>query len=212
MTRNARLGAGLLAGLTLFVISACSSQHSYVGSFRKADLLGAVYGATADGAPLGNLAGARVALDGGDPVIADSRGRFLIPGVRIGRHRLEVTRDGYLPVSRDIEFLNRSQVVYVRLVRLDEAVAAIAAAFVPRENAAAVGHEDTPALARSVLRADPRNPVARFALAVLALEEGRSREAAYHLSRMEPEFRDSTYVREVDALVTAELLMRERSP
>ncbi len=207
-----------LAGLMLLVISACSTQHSYVGSFRKADLSGAVYGATADGAPRGGLSGARVALDGGESVIADSRGRFLIPNVRIGRHRLQVSRDGYIPVDREIEFLNRSQVVYVRLVRLDEAVAEIVADLASAENGLSSDGASIRRRALSVVRADPRNPVARFALAALALETGRPHEAAYHLSRMSPKYRATPNVQEIeDRALAARFLRagqttRERSP
>ena len=208
----------LLTGLMLLVISACSTQHSYLGSFRKADLPGAVYGATVDGAPLGGLAGARVALDGGEPVIADSRGRFLIPDVHIGPHRLQVSRDGYIPVDREIEFLNRSQVVYVRLVRVDEAVDALAADFASAENALPPDLAGIRRRALTVVRADPRNPVARYALALVALETGMSREAAYQVSRMSPEYRDLPYVRDLEDRALADRFLRagpatrERSP
>jgi hypothetical protein len=197
---------GLAVALGLIVISGCRTDYSYVGSFRKADLSGAVFAMTGGGAGRSAVAGAQVALDDSDPVTTDASGRFLMPRVRPGVHRLRVTREGFLPVEREIEFLNRSQVVYVRLPDIDWAMGALVAAVVDGDTRTA------DELAVKLIGAEPHNPVARYALALRAMDRGDPGRARFHLGQIQGRFADNPYVVALKARVAGAALTPGRSP
>ena len=195
----------LLLGL-LGMLMSCRTSHQYVGSFRKADLAGAVYALEISGAGRSSVAGASVRLDESEPITTDASGRFLISGVRAGTHRIRVSRDGYLTVERELSFLNRSQVVYVRLPSIEWAMQAIAEAILDGDN------DEARDLALRVVSVAPRNPVARYALTMVELERGQTERARFHVAQIPGEYADNPHVSALRARVAGSTLRPERSP
>jgi len=124
------------------------------------------------------VAGARISLDGEKEVVADSQGRFLLPRVRTGTHTLRVRREGYLPVERRIEFLNRSEIVYVRLLSVEEARLRAVRAY---ESGRLDPAEE---LARRLVEYQEGDLVARYLLAARALSRGQPSRGLGHLRRL----------------------------
>lgn len=175
--RRRRRSAPALLAVAALVLTSCATEYRYVGAFRRADLAGVVYPASG-GAESRGVAGARISLNGEEEVVADSRGRFLLPRVRIGGHRLEVRREGYLPVERRIEFLNRSEIVYVRLLSVEEARRQAVRAY---ESGRLDRAED---LARRLVEYREGDLVGRYLLAARALARGRASRGLGHLRRL----------------------------
>lgn len=63
-----------------------------------------------------------VQIDGGRPVASDVNGRFTVPGVRHGRRSIHAWKPGYRTVNETVEFVQRTQVLYVRILTADDLV------------------------------------------------------------------------------------------
>jgi hypothetical protein len=182
--------------LLTLIVSGCHSSHSYVGSFRRTDIPGAVYGERPDGGGRHGVAGARIRVDEGKPYVSDANGRFLLPRMRPGRYTLRITHDDYLPVEREVEVFNRSQAIYVRMERMETVLSRIALAVTEGD------YERAARAAEGVVRRDGDNAVARYALALAALERGNPRAARHHLDAVPAELRRNRAYRSLhDALM-----------
>ncbi len=177
--------AVLLLIFAALIVTACHSTHSYLGSFRKADVPGVVYGERSDGGGRHGVPGARIVLNASEPLVSDANGRFLLPDIRPGPHTLTVQHPAYLSVRKEIQVLNRSQAIYVRMQRIDVVVAQIAEAVTAGEYAEAAR------AARRVIEADESNAVARYALALSALEQGEPATMLEHLAAIPAAYRDT---------------------
>lgn len=177
-----RIGA---AGLLLVVAVGCASRTSQgkverVSPFERAPLYGMVY--DHDNVP---CAGASVLLDGKTRAVADREGRFIASGVEPGRHRVLLTKSGYEELTVEIDFQDPSQVLYARMVSLDQLVAVA-------ERAIAVGdwRRAEEALDRAKLVA-PADFTVPFLLAILDYKRGEFASAEVRLTSLISAFPDA---------------------
>jgi hypothetical protein len=117
-------GAAAAALIMGVLLSSCGTPPP--GRFRRALLVGIV--ADSAGRP---VATAEVEIDGRRAVSTGMDGRFGIPNVRRGRHRIRVRSEGYEPATLELEFADRRQIAYIRLISrgalIDRTVDALAA-------------------------------------------------------------------------------------
>jgi len=117
--RNA-VGALLLGSLLL---AGCATGGSDARAFEKAPLFGMMY--DEENQP---CAGVKLAVDGAmnqkdTGLVTDIRGRFLLPDLARGEHVLVATKEGYEPLRLKIVFLNRTDVLFLRMVSVGQLLA-----------------------------------------------------------------------------------------
>ncbi len=64
--------------------------------------------------------GALVMIDENEGPRTDINGRFVIQSVSKGKHQITVTKDGYEKLDFSFEFLNKSQVLYLRMISFNQ--------------------------------------------------------------------------------------------
>ena len=115
------LGAFLLIAM---VLAGCASQGSSDDRmFDKAPLLGMMY--DEENQP---CAGVKLSVDGvtdnsDTGLVTDIRGRFMLPDLSRGAHALGATKEGYEPLNEKIYFLNRTDVLFLRMVSFGQLLA-----------------------------------------------------------------------------------------
>ena len=158
----------LLSGFFAVLLLGCASKEPVVlTSFDEAPLNGMVY--DYDNRP---CVGTAVTLDEKWTVITDINGRFVFTSVTAGEHTLEFAREGFETLLLPFEFNSRTQVVYAKIVSLEQLVRRIEASITEGKWRAA---EDNLARAKAIEELDP---IVRYLEAVLLLENGKAAEAA----------------------------------
>lgn len=112
MKRLLILGALTLA---LFASSCVSWREKRLREFTSSPLVGMVY--DLDQKP---CAGALITVDGQEGPRTDINGRFVIAALRRGEHLIKVSKQGYEPLETALSFLDRTQVLYLRLTSLGQ--------------------------------------------------------------------------------------------
>jgi hypothetical protein len=159
--------AALLAG------SCASHGPGLVADFDAAPLFGMVY----DGADQ-PCEGVGIEVDGAEGPRSDLRGRFVIPGLPRGDHRIVARKDGFEDLSVDVSFLARTDVLHLRLTSFEQLLDMAQASLRDGRLADAGG-----LLARAgKLEAD--DPVLRYLLAILAWKERDFAGAAVRLEAL----------------------------
>ena len=98
-----------LISLSLF-IAACTTELPPPTEFETAPLLGMIY--DAEGTPVHNAA---ITIDEKNGPTSDINGRFMLPDLDRGDHYITVMKDGYEPAQTVFPFLNKSQILYLRM-------------------------------------------------------------------------------------------------
>ena len=149
----------MLAALSL---ASCVSQSGKnPQNFKNAPLLGMVY--DADNQP---CVGVRIVLDEKLEVTSDIRGRFVLPDLARGDHRLTATADGYEDLAVDFSFVTRTDALYLRMVTATQLVAMAEEALEVRQWAEARGFLDR------AVELSGQDPVATYLRGLLAFREG----------------------------------------
>jgi hypothetical protein len=91
------------------LLTACASQIPS-STWQKAPLYGMVY--DADGLPLRNVL---VYVDERAAALSDSNGRFILADLARGSHELVLEKAGMETLVQEIEFLERGDILYVRM-------------------------------------------------------------------------------------------------
>ena len=115
-----------LTGSRLFMVTlavaalcACVSDGDYVaGDFEAAPLFGMVY--DLGGKPCVNAA---ISLDEETTAQTDINGRFVLQSVTKGSHTVNVRKSGYEDLNTKLDFVNRNQVLYLRVTSFDQLLA-----------------------------------------------------------------------------------------
>lgn len=97
--------------LLIFILASCSTvKEEDVLSFEKSSLFGMIY--DYDNCP---VPAAEITVDGDKVPATDINGRFIIPNLTRGSHLIVVKKDGYEEFSERIDFLNKTQVLYLKI-------------------------------------------------------------------------------------------------
>jgi hypothetical protein len=161
----------MLAVVAAVVLAGCRTPPP--GRFRRALLLGVV----TDGAgrPVG---GAVVHLDEKRTETTAASGRFAFARVRRGSHDISVDAKGYEPAVITVEFTDRRQMAYVRLISRAALIADAAAAL---ERGDLAGAETLLTRAQVLGQPETDSDVA-FLRSILALKRRAFSEAVDHLA------------------------------
>jgi tetratricopeptide (TPR) repeat protein len=95
----------------LLLISCASQDKVDIISFVSAPLFGMIY--DDDNQPCAN---AKLIIDGQQGPVTDIRGRFLLPDLSRGGHTLVVQKEGFEELTVNFEFLNKTDVLYLKTI------------------------------------------------------------------------------------------------
>jgi Flp pilus assembly protein TadD len=166
------LAFALLA--TLLAVS-CASERARDGlAFDTAPLFGMVY--DGENQP---CAGVRLMVDGKEGPLSDLRGRFVVPDLARGEHRLVARKDGFEDLAVEFPFFDRTDVLHVSMTSFEQLLGMAQDAL--RDNR--LGEAE--AVLERAERLDPEDAVLRYLFAVHAWRAGRYADAVRHLDRIE---------------------------
>ncbi len=95
----------------LIFISCATTKKKSSDDFTEAPLFGMVY--DYDNRPCSE---ALIIIDDNDEVMSDINGRFIIGVLSRGNHIVTAKKEGYETLSFSFSFLNRTQVLYLRMI------------------------------------------------------------------------------------------------
>jgi hypothetical protein len=158
----------------LLVGSCLTQREERLREFTEAPLTGMVY--DHDQAPCAN---ALVVVDGTDGPHTDINGRFATDPIGRGGHRVLVKKQGFEELEVSFEFMNRNQVLYLRVISVDQLLRQAETAL---EGKRLVEVERLLARAQAI---DAANPVGKYLCALWHLERDEADAAADILTELE---------------------------
>ena len=154
----------MAAALAAALVTGCATAAA--GPFARGPLHGIVYDGRNQPVAL-----ASVRVDGGRAVTSDVNGRFTVPDVRHGQRSVHAEKPGYRAVTESVEFVQRTQVLYLRVASANDLVdAAIAALGEGR-------YTDAGSYAAEAIAVAPEHRLGRFVAALAAIGAGDPRVA-----------------------------------
>ena len=163
--------------VSVLIVSCASQDAGDPRQFEKAPLFGMMY--DEDNQP---CSGVNLLLDGatsaGNGIVTDVRGRFVLPGLSRGEHAVVARKDGYEELSVKIQFLNRTDVLFLRMVSFGQLLADAEKALEDRRWDQAEGF-----LARAE-KLDARDAALLYLRAVRSYKAGSHADAAMYLHRL----------------------------
>jgi len=165
--------AVILVIAALGVVSCASRSKVDPLVFEKAPLFGMIY--DADNQP---CAGVLVTVDGKPGATTDIRGRFMLPGLSRGDHRIEASGEGYEDLAVDFAFLTQTDALYLRMISLAQLIGMAEDAIDQRRWDEARGFLDR------AERVDGSDPVLLYLRALLAYRQERYEEAVAFLDAL----------------------------
>jgi tetratricopeptide (TPR) repeat protein len=160
--------AVLAAALAL--VSCVSQRERRLREFTEAPLFGMVYDYDQKPCPA-----AAVHVDGQERARTDIDGRFVIVDLSRGEHRVGVRKPGYEELELEVQFLNRDQILYLRIISLRQLLEVAEAALEKKRLA------ETASLLDRARKIDPGDPVGVYLKALYLLETGAVDEAVLTL-------------------------------
>jgi hypothetical protein len=175
-----------MSALAVLFILSCATQEARDGfSFDNATLFGMVY--DENNQP---CAGARITVDGQAGPLTDIRGRFVMPSLSRGDHDVVAHKEGYEALSARFSFLNRGDVIYLRMVSFDQLLTRVENALDDRrwdeaeailQRAAKLSAGDTVMLYLKAIQAYKKDRFGDAAAGLQAILENGSREPHVYL-------------------------------
>lgn len=152
--------------ILIFAFSSCLTNDQKFRDFAEAPLLGMVY--DHDNEP---CSGALIIMDEEQGPLTDINGRFIIASLTRGTHQIQVIKEGYEELTVSFDFLNKSQVLYLKVTSFNQLLRRIELAL---EKKRLKETEELIARAEAVYSDDP---VEMYLKAVYLLEIERAEEA-----------------------------------
>jgi tetratricopeptide (TPR) repeat protein len=169
--RTGILGFASALVAALLAVS-CASQHAGDSlAFDAAPLFGMVY--DGENQP---CAGVRLTVDGREGPLSDARGRFVVPGLARGEHRIVARKDGYEDLAVSLAFLARTDVLHLRMTSFDQLLG------MAQEALRDTRCDDAEAYLSRAERLDPVDAVLRYLFALHAWKTGQFAAAVGHLN------------------------------
>jgi tetratricopeptide (TPR) repeat protein len=141
--------------------------------FSRAPLFGMIY--DTENRP---CSGARIVVDEKEGPRSDINGRFVLQSLGRGEHRITVQKEGYETLSISFEFLNKNQVLYLRVVPVEHLLRQAESALADKKLA------EAGKLLDRAFKVDPENPVGRYLQSVLYVESGQIERAVATLEHL----------------------------
>ncbi len=163
-----------LVALAMVGLGSCvSNAGAGLLTFTDAPLFGKVFDYDQKPCP-----GAQVLVDGVAGPLSDVTGRFVLDPLKRGRHDVIVRKEGFEQLVTSVEFLSKTQVLYLKMVSHGQLLRLAEQAIRDRKWSDAQGY-----LARArVVTAD--DPVERYLGAILLMEQGEPRQAVQILEQV----------------------------
>lgn len=164
-----------IAGVALALgMSSCLSyRERRLREFAGAPLVGMVYDGEQKPCPA-----ALVTVDGRDGPRTDLNGRFVIDELARGDHLIGVRKQGYEPLLAPVSFLERTQVLYLRVISYNQLLREAEEALQRQKLGEAEG------LLRRAEALEGEETVGRYLRAVLCLKRGDTKQAVGLLERI----------------------------
>ena len=156
--KRLRLPVLLALTLTLSLSSCVSYRERRLREFNSSPLVGMVY--DQEQKP---CAAAQITVDGNAGPRTDINGRFVIDALTRGDHRIGVSKQGFEPLEVALSFVDRTQVLYLRVVSHGQLL---------RQAEEALGRgrfQEADGLLRRAEALDPEDPVGLYLRAVYFL-------------------------------------------
>ncbi len=158
--RSACLATAVIALLCIAISACATGASSDPYAFETAQLYGMIYGQ--DNEP---VSGALLLVNGEPGPTSDLEGRFVLPDLARGDHVVSISKNGYEPTEVSFQFLNQTQVLYLRMRSIDDIIRTA-------EQAVRESQLDRAAeLIDRALEVDPHHADARFLLAALMMRQ-----------------------------------------
>lgn len=162
--------ASALAVAAALFMACVSAQTKDPHGFDRAPLFGMIYDHDSQPVP-----GVDLSLDGRRGPQSDLMGRFVLPDLARGDHRLIAARAGYEALGVDLRFINQTQVLYLQMYSQSQLVAEAEQQIKAREWAKAQQVLDRAA------KIDPQDVLLRYLRAVLAFRRAEDDAAIAEL-------------------------------
>ncbi len=156
----------------VLLFGGCRSSGS-IRDFESAPLYGMVYDAHNQPCP-----GAQVLIDEVPGPTTDINGRFVLPDLARGAHQIVVTKPDHETVTADVDFVDRTQVLYVKVFSVAQLLEQAEQALEERRDTAAFEFVERAAKVRA------SDPVVLYLKAVIRFRAGRGEEARVVLEQM----------------------------
>ena len=156
----------LLLSFILFLFSCASTKKETSSDFTSAPLFGMVY--DHDNHP---CADAQIIIDEEKGPITDINGRFVIQSLSRGKHDINVTKENYEDISLKFDFLNKSQILYIRMISFDQLLKEIEKAIENKK------WKEGATLFERAERIKEQDPVAEYLKAIYFKEKGEINRA-----------------------------------
>jgi tetratricopeptide (TPR) repeat protein len=151
--------------------ASCASQPANDAlTFDSASLFGMIY--DENNQPCG---GARLTIDGQPGPQTDIRGRFVVADLSRGQHAIVARKDGYEDLSVQFTFLNRTDVLYLRMISFDQLLSRAERAFDERK------WDDAEAALRRAAKLDSGDTVMMYLEAIRQYKTEKYADAARQL-------------------------------
>ncbi|HUX13664.1 MAG TPA: hypothetical protein VMW87_11595 [Spirochaetia bacterium] len=157
----------ILVVAAVLLVSCVSARASDPHGFDRAPLFGMIY--DIDNQP---VAGVALQLDAKRGPESDLMGRFVLPALAAGEHKVIASKPGYETLSVDVHFTIQTQVLYLQLCSQAQLVQKAEESIAEREWGKAGELLDRAG------RVDPANTLYRYTRAVLDFRRGRTEDAA----------------------------------
>lgn len=134
----------------LLLLASCSSWVE-TNKFIAASLNGKIY--DMDNTPCPNV---KIYVDGNLKTMSDINGRFTLTELQQGDHILKFEKEDYKTEIVDISFLNKNQVIFQRLIYIEQIIKEVEMALDKKE------WKKAGILLSDALRINPRNPIVNY--------------------------------------------------
>lgn len=150
----------------LLFFSCATTRKKSPDDFTEAPLLGMVY--DYDNRPCPE---ALIIIDDNEEVMSDINGRFIISALSRGNHSVTSKKEGYETLSFSFEFLNRTQVLYLRMISFHQLLIEIENTIEKRE------WDEVESLNKRAEEIKKDDPVQLYLKAVYLNEKGHPEDA-----------------------------------
>jgi tetratricopeptide (TPR) repeat protein len=148
-------------------ISCSTLKKENLSRFESSSLFGMIY--DYENRPCSEV---QVTIDGKEGPTSDINGRFIIQSLTRGEHQMTFTKDGFETESLRFNFLNRNQVLYVRMISFGQLLEKAETSLSLQQ------WEQAYDFIRRAENIKEGDPLAGYLYAILLKERGRAREAA----------------------------------